>query len=81
MTESSLTQHQLRVAIGLTIESNPTVVTDWLVDRPGCWSFLAGKAVLAYRENVGRSLTEHERRVAWRELWGALTKMRQSSTG
>ena len=81
MTESSLTEHQLRDAIDLTVESNPTVVRDWLADRPGCWGFLAGKAVMACRKNVGRVLTDHERRIVWHELWGALTKLKQDSTG
>ena len=76
MTESSLTQHQVRDAIGLTIESNPLVVKDWLADRPGCWGFLAGQAVMACREIVGRTLTDHERRMVWHELWESLTKLR-----
>ena len=76
MTESSLTQHQVRDAISLTIESNPLVVQDWLADRPGCWGFLAGQAVMACRDNVGRTLTDHERRMVWHELWESLTKLR-----
>ena len=81
MTEFCLTQHQLRDAIGLTIERNPTVVRDWLADGPGSWGFLAGKAVMACRENAGRKLTGHERRMVWHELWGALSELRQYSTG
>ena len=69
----------VRGAIGLTIESNPLVVKDWLADRPGCWGFLAGQAVMACRENVGRTLTDHERRMVWQELWESLTKLRNSS--
>ena len=76
MTESSPTQQQLGDAIHLTIEGNPSMVRDWLADRPGCWGFLAGKAVMACRENVGRILTDDERRMVWHELWEALTKLR-----
>ena len=76
MTESSLTQHQVRGAIGLTIGSNPLVVKDWLADRPGCWGFLAGQAVMACRENVGITITDQERRMVWHELWESLTKLR-----
>ena len=79
MTESRPTQQQLRDAIGLAIESNPTVVSDWMADRPGCWGFLAGKAVMVFRENVGRILTDHERRMVWHELWEALSKLRIGS--
>ena len=34
---------------------------------------------MACRENVGRTLTDHERRMVWHELWESLTKLRNFS--
>ena len=74
MTQSSLTEEQLREVIVLTIESNASVVRGWLENKPGSWGFLAGKAVIACRQRLGRGLTEQERRTVWNELWRSLSE-------
>lgn len=37
--------------------------------RPKAWGALAARGVLAYRERLGRPLTERERREVWAALW------------
>jgi hypothetical protein len=79
MTDDSLTEEQLRDAISLTIKSNGSMVEGWLKNKPGCWGNLAGQAVLACRQKLGRRLTDEERRTVWRELWKTLTELKQTS--
>ncbi len=78
---SNLTAEQLRQAIHHTIAGNSIVVNQWLANEPGSWGFLAGKAVLACRHQVGRRLTDLERRMVWQELWYALTELRRAQGG
>ncbi|MSQ40291.1 MAG: hypothetical protein EXR55_01225 [Dehalococcoidia bacterium] len=78
---SNLTAEHLRQAIHHTIASNSIVVNQWLANEPGNWGFLAGKAVLACRDQVGRRLTDLERRMVWQELWNALTELRLAQRG
>ena len=51
------------------ISGHPEKVVGWISDEPGCWGFLAGKAVVECRYQIGRALTDQERRLAWRRLW------------
>ncbi len=51
-------------------------VVSWLRDEPGSWGFLAGKAVVACREQAGRPLTDPERRLVWHRLWQLLSRLR-----
>ena len=44
-------------------------VTGWMSSEPGCWGYLAGQAVVACRDHMGRALTHQERRLAWSRLW------------
>ena len=60
-----------------TIESNIFMVEQWLVGQPGSWGFLAGKAVVAYRQTLGRTLTDRERREVWYLLWNWLAELRR----
>jgi hypothetical protein len=55
-----------------TIAAYPEQVADWQAGRPGAWGYLAGRAVLAERERLGRRLTDPERRAVWAALWAAL---------
>ena len=41
-------------AVRGTIEGYAPQVRDWMEERPGAWGFLAGKAVIAYRQGLGR---------------------------
>lgn len=67
----------LRDAVLGTIEGHAPQVRDWMADRPGAWGFLAGKAVIAYRRGLGRSLTDLERRRVWHMLWGTLSELKR----
>ena len=63
-----------------TIEGNRPKVRDWLAAKPGSWGFLAGKVVIAYRQGLGRSLTDLERRQVWHLLWACLVELRRMSS-
>ena len=63
-------------AVRLTIENNVSTVGDWVGDQPGSWGFLAGKAVIACRQKLGRKLTDHERRAVWHLLWDRLVELK-----
>ena len=51
------------------IRENREKVIGWMRDEPGCWGFLAGKAVAACRQQAGQPLSDSERRVVWHRLW------------
>ncbi len=67
----------LQDAVRETVEGNSPRVQDWMADRPGAWGFLAGKAVIAYRQRLGRSPTDPERRRVWRLLWETLSALKR----
>ena len=48
-----------------------------MAGRAGAWGFLAGKAVVAYRQGLGRRLTDLERRRVWRVLWESLSELKR----
>lgn len=79
MTDNDLTDERLFKVIAQTIESNASMFRGWLENRPGSWGVLAGKAVIACRQKLGRRLTGDERRKVWHELWRALTEMKRDS--
>ena len=54
------------------IQNNPVAVKRWIAQEPGAWGFLAGKAVLAAKEKLGRRLSQAERRILWDLLWREL---------
>ena len=56
-------------------------VVGWISDEPGCWGFLAGKAVAGCREQVGRSLSEQERQMVWSRLWWILENIKRGVAG
>ena len=60
-----------------TIEGNASMVQKWIAGQPGSWGFLAGKAVIAYREKLGKTLTERERRDVWHLLWSCLRELKR----
>jgi hypothetical protein len=55
-------------------------VVGWLKNEPGCWGFLAGQAVTAVRHQLGRSLTDAERRLVWDRLWWLLENIKREVT-
>ncbi len=60
------------------IQDNREKVAGWMADQPGCWGFLAGKAVNACRVQLGRPLAGQERRLVWHELWLLLERVKAS---
>ena len=54
------------------IQNNPVAVKRWIAQEQGAWGFLAGKAVLAAKEKLGRRLSQAERRILWDLLWREL---------
>ena len=69
----------LHSAVLETLDANPDVVRRWLSNEPGSWGALAGKGVVAYRQRLGRRLTEIERRRVWALLWDRLAGLRLQS--
>lgn len=51
-------------------------VAGWMSGQPGCWGFLAGKAVVACRAQLGRALADGERRLVWSRLWWWLEQVK-----
>jgi len=70
----------LEEAVAATIAAHPDQVARWLVGAPGAWGFLAGRGVLAYRDRLGRSPTDSERRRVWEELWSALQSIQAKNS-
>ena len=66
-------------AIRVTLEKNSKLVSKWMEREPGSWGALAGKAVLEYRNEMGRKLTPDERRTVWHMLWAHLNKLKQDA--
>ena len=58
------------------IRDNMEQVAGWMSGQPGCWGFLAGKAVVACRAQLGRSLADGERRWVWNRLWWWLEQLK-----
>lgn len=56
-------------------------VVGWMRGQPGCWGFLAGKAVVACRQQAGRPLADAERRLVWHRLWWWLEQVKEQVGG
>ena len=70
-----MSREPLDEAVRETIEGNGDCVAAWLRGEAGAWGALAGKAVIAYRRRLGRSLTDAERRRVWQDLWQSLQEI------
>ena len=57
------------------IRDNHGKVKGWMAGEPGCWGFLAGKAVSACRGQLRRPLADEERRLVWHRLWSSLQRL------
>ena len=58
------------------IRENREKVVGWINGEPGCWGFLAGKAVTSCRSKAGRTLSQEERRMVWHRLWAFLEQIK-----
>jgi hypothetical protein len=80
MTESGpLELEQLDQVLVQTLRDNLEKVGSWLRGEAGAWGFLAGQGVTAARRELGRSLTDGERRLVWRRLWWILEQIKAHS--
>ncbi len=75
--EMILEQESLARILAGVIQDNRRQVIGWKAGEPGCWGYLAGKAITACRGHLGRSLSDQERRLVWHQLW---TSLEQSPT-
>ena len=48
----------------------------WMRQEPGAWGYLAGQGVAATRKQLGRQLTDPERRMVWSRLWWWLEQLK-----
>jgi hypothetical protein len=62
----------LEATIEACLIANEALAEDCRAGVAGSWGALAGKAVLMYRDHIGRRLTEDERRAVWARLWQRL---------
>jgi len=70
----------IEVVLDQVINENKDAVDQWMSNKPGSWGAIAGKAVIAARSQLGRSLTETEKRTVWQTLWNKLMKKRSEYT-
>ncbi len=75
--EDSSNKESIGEAVRRTIDGNASMVQKWIAGQPGSWGFLAGKAVTATRQTLGRKLTDWERRVVWHLLWESLVELKR----
>ena len=68
----SLADLDLDTQIAVVLAAHAPLVEAWLAGTPGSWGALAGRAVLATRQALGRRLTDGERRIVWRVTWDQL---------
>jgi hypothetical protein len=67
---------QLDQVLGQVVRENPEKVVSWVRGEAGAWGFLAGQGVTAARRELGRSLTDPERRMVWSRLWWWLEQLK-----
>ena len=71
-----MVMENIESVISNVVKENEKIVNDWLSGKPGSWGALAGKAVIAVRSHLGRSLSEAEKRAVWQLLWNRLMKIK-----
>jgi hypothetical protein len=62
----------LTTGVDRALAENGDAVERWRRNEPGAWGQIAGQAVLACRDTVGRPLTDSERRAVWAATWRRL---------
>ncbi|MSP79011.1 MAG: hypothetical protein EXR67_05600 [Dehalococcoidia bacterium] len=72
MAGRKLEAADIDAAIRETLNAHVSKVLAWQRNEAGSWGFLAGNAVLACKQHIGRSLTDTERRMVWNVLWQQL---------
>ncbi len=56
------------------LAAQTATVAAWRRNEAGAWGALAGQAILAVRQALGRKLTEPERRIVWQAMWALLNE-------
>ena len=74
--DGPLELRQLDQVLVQVVRENPDKVVSWVRGEAGAWGFLAGQGVTAARRELGRSLTDLERRMVWHRLWGLLERIK-----
>ena len=77
LEDDILTLEQLVPILGGVVRDNQGKVAGWMRDESGCWGYLAGKAVTATRDWLGRPLDDGERRMVWDRLWWVLENIKR----
>ncbi len=80
LEEDILTSEQLTPILGEVVRGNREKVLGWIRDESGCWGYLAGKAVKATRDRLGRPLGDGERRLVWDRLWWVLENIKREAS-
>jgi hypothetical protein len=57
-----------------TVRAWPDLAAGTRTGRPKAWGALAAKGVSALRAELGRPLSDAERRTLWEQLWRAATQ-------
>jgi hypothetical protein len=78
---AGLTPATLDALLEGVVREHKDRVVGWLKNEPGSWGFLAGQAVTACRRQLGRPLSQDERRVVWDRLWWWLEQIKAGVTG
>ena len=79
LEEDILTPEQLAPILVEVVRCNREKVLGWMRDESGCWGYLAGKAVTATRDRLGRPLDDAERRLVWHRLWWVLENVKREA--
>ena len=79
LEDDTLTLEKLAPILGGVVLDNREKVQGWIRDESGCWGYLAGKAVTATRDRLGRTLNDEERRLVWHRLWWVLENVKREA--
>jgi hypothetical protein len=79
LEDDTLTLEKLAPILGSVVLDNREKVQGWMRDESGCWGYLAGKAVTATRDRLGRPLNDGERRLVWHRLWWVLENVKREA--
>ena len=76
MQQPSLDLELLDPVLRQVLGENLEKTLAWIRTEPGAWGYLAGQGVTATRRQLGRQLTDAERRMVWSRLWWWLEQLK-----
>ena len=71
-----LTLEVLDPVLRQVLSDNADKAMAWMRRERGAWGYLAGQGVAATRRQMGRQLTDPERRMVWSRLWWWLEQLK-----